>query len=472
MTDFRAHEDVRQGRPARKGFTLIEMSFVIGLLGLLGLLASYVYIEGVELEAAEMQDEYAVRDVLSIVDALRAYANGTEKHRREFWPTYGDKKCLHMRALNVHGYLHVWTPWVNSGSHDTFSGDGTVCTTTTLRGASRYTTCGTGGNTRCTPYTFIRWDQRASVSVYGRVESGIYGGYSRFGNFTRLEERSHDGGGNGFHLALFFGIPGDYNNADHRARAQALADRLPNGGVLNSAVLTNEIMILVLLFENSSFLDVDRQYVRIDGDSRPVIFRPGRGIFGGMRQIAVTDVYNASSPPLPRSATAPGINASYPRIRMLPPAPPWRFSTQLILMADDTDQQDEAAVVFESGVNHVAGQVAFTVADRLASQRGQSDVTVPHHSLTFGTAGFQQSPLLQLRRRTTSNADERGDVLRFGMRERRIFTNVHDWDIWLKTTGGNHRSVQTRLCALERSTDNPDTTANDPAVPPDAACPQ
>lgn len=455
MMNSRTCEAALKGGPARRGFTLIEMGFVIGLLGLLGLLGSYVYIDGFEQEVAEVQDEGTVQDIYSIIDALRAYATGLEKSRNEFWPTFDDG-CLHMRALIVHGFLRLGTPTANnSDAGGAFSGD--ICDTTTLEGPTRYVTCGTGRASSCIPYTLHRWNPRTRWHVDRYI-------YVRFGDSSRLENRRFEHGGNNFHLVLFFGFPGNYDDPDARARAQALADRLPNAEVRSSS-FSNQMYIFVVLFYESSFIRGNTQYIRIDGEDRPVIFRPGRGVLGGIRQVAIDDAPE-DTPPQPRTATPIPLNVGYPRIRMQPPDPPGRLDTELVLMADNTDQQDEAAVTF---AHSSSSRVEFVVADRLASQTG-SDVTVPHHSLTFGTLGHQARPRLYLQRRTSSRLSESGKVLQMVMRTRRPFDSTYDWDISLSSRR-SHKPLRTRLCALERSTDDHNTDVLDPAVPPDVTCP-
>lgn len=458
MTDSRTRATSPLGGSARRGFTLIETGFVIGLLGLLSLMASYVYIEGIEQEAAEQQDEGTVQDIYSIIDALRAYATGA--NTTESWPTY-DRGCLHLRALARHGYLRTGSPMANNDDwHGLY--DRSVCESYRITGPTRYTTCGTNRSARCSAYTFHRWNPRTS---YGRSSSSdITHFFLQFGNSVDLNKRIYEHGARNFHLLIFFGFPGDYGNEADRARAQALADRLPNAVVRDSG-FSNEMYIFLVLFHESTFIRGNQQYIRLDGEDRPVIFRPGRGVLGGIQQLAIDDEPSVKSPQ-PRAATPASLNSGYPRIRFFPPDPPGRNETRVLLMADDTDQQDEAAVTFD---HFFDAKVEFTVADRLASQTG-SDITVPHHSLTFGTGGFQARPSLVLRRRTSSNLSDFGVVLRMLLRERRLFTGTYDWDIDL-VSSSSHNSLRTRLCALERSTDRQDTDAVDPVVPPDITCP-
>ena len=83
MAAFAQQPAWRGPRRHRAGFTLIEMGFVIALLGLLAYLIADFHVNQLQLRNAERRADGAVRDVRAIIDASLAWA-ATDEHGR--WP--------------------------------------------------------------------------------------------------------------------------------------------------------------------------------------------------------------------------------------------------------------------------------------------------------------------------------------------------------------------------------------------------
>lgn len=458
-------------RPRRSGVTLIEMGFVIGLLGLLSLLATYLYVDIPALETADDdRDDAVVQDVLSLIGAVRAYATANDGN----WPVYSGQErpavprfsCLHVRELYFAGYLRQFTPLLNNDIFPTRASN--RCGKSSVLGGTRFTECGTSRNSRCLPYFFINWSPTAGNNeelhrgaCAGREQVlNTYACRWQTGNTGQLNQRPSSS--RGYDLLLVFGVPGNTDEPEAYARAQAIADRLPNARV-SEFFFANQMLIQVLLHEDGGLVRAGRQYVQLNGEMRPIVFRPGLGVLSGMRQLAIESRTNLGQG-LPRAAARTPLDSAYPRTRMRP--------NELLLMADESRHQDEAAVSFRhrdpQGTNAATDtRIQFTVADRTSNLTGNTPF-VRHHSLTFGAKETDPwDPVFRVRRYPPGGHTADDDLV---FDYRRPQGSFPYWDIMLTQHAG-HRSVQTRLCALERGTDDPDTTEQDFAVRPDLTCP-
>lgn len=155
-------------RPGRRGcrrpsggFTLVEVGFVVGLLGLLAVLVSDFYITQLNLRYASQRADGAVRDMRQIVDAALAWREGDVNG---FWPHDGTRIAIGQLATD--GYL----PRIP---------------------ANRYTGC--GGPAACGGYSLVGWDRDAA---------GTTGAYTeRFMNADDLVVRVDVWGGDAHGIA-------------------------------------------------------------------------------------------------------------------------------------------------------------------------------------------------------------------------------------------------------------------------------
>ena len=144
-----------------RGFTLIEVGFVVGLLGLLAVLVSDFYITQLNLRYASQRADGAVRDMRQIVDAALAWREGNVNG---FWPHDGTRIAIDQLATD--GYL----PRIPT---------------------NRYTGC--GGPTACGGYSLVGWDRDAA---------GTTGAYTeRFVNADDLVVRVDVWGGDAHGIA-------------------------------------------------------------------------------------------------------------------------------------------------------------------------------------------------------------------------------------------------------------------------------
>ncbi len=226
-----------------RGYTLIELALVIGILGIVVLAVTDFYLSQLSLDRANRRVEGVVRDVQSILDASVYW----QEENMGLWPNEDTIK-IDIEALVESGYLRAIPP-------------------------NRYRLCSGG----CGDYYMTGWDRDAHPGPPLR------------GDYERDPMDAND-------LVIRFNVwgPGD---------ARLIASQLPQAEVLPPTAAqqdTDERTVEARLLKERA----SGQFVRLRNEGRPVVFGDAAGDLQGVAAITVSSMHNDGDLD---EATGPGI---------------------------------------------------------------------------------------------------------------------------------------------------------------------
>ena len=243
------------GRRAAAGFTLLEMGFVIALLGVVAYMVADFHITQINLRNAERRADGVVQDVRSIIDASLAWAAADPRGR---WPYNTLDSQIDIAELQDHGLL-AQLP------------------------RNRYYECGADG---CEDYELTGWDRHATNS------DGDLGDYEdTYTNvLADLDANPED-------LIVRFTVPGTH--------AYAIASRLPQGTVrpLRAAGADPDAEPEEYRVEARVLYGGSNRFVLLNNEGRAVVFARGRGStpatgpLGDLRNVAAISGSADGTPP-------------------------------------------------------------------------------------------------------------------------------------------------------------------------------
>ena len=384
-----------QKRVANRGLTLIELSLVVGLFGLIILFVTDFFSTGVllRMDSAEEQGRVAVRDAQRILEAARLHHDRTNE-----WPK------------NEAGEIHI------DGLAGYFPGG--VPTTV-------YSGCSAEPDAPCTPYTLIGWDRGGEDEDLLRA---------RFSGAETLNP------GEAEDLLLQFGFP-EENTTQGTTRARVIADQLPLGYVGQNTEKVRELIIEARLFELQA-----HGPLRLREDDRIVTFQ--NGDLRGVSQLT----YEVEDLATPGVVTGPAISLMPIGDR----ADPDTHSGALDSINAGELPEGE---VFIGTNEVTATPSSYLRMQRQDGSNTTAvfglkpDGQYSHH-LVFGTSdagGGRSVPSLQLKPFVDAQGSETALTTPLTMRLHQKSTALDDayWDIELSDVAG-HKSLQSRLCQLER----------------------
>ena len=226
-----------------RGYTLIELALVIGILGIVVLAVTDFYLSQLSLDRANRRVEGVVRDVQSILDASVYW----QEENMGLWPNEDTIK-IDIEALVESGYLRAIPP-------------------------NRYRLCSGG----CGDYYMTGWDRDAHPGPPLR------------GDYERDPMDAND-------LVIRFNVwgPGD---------ARLIASQLPQAEVLPPTAAqqdTDERTVEARLLKERA----SGQFVRLRNEGRPVVFSDAAGDLQGVAAITVSSMHDDGDLD---EATGPGI---------------------------------------------------------------------------------------------------------------------------------------------------------------------
>ena len=226
-----------------RGYTLIELALVIGILGIVALAVTDFYLSQLSLDRANRRVEGVVRDVQSILDASVYW----KEENMGLWPNQ-DPDEIDIEALVEYGYLPAIPP-------------------------NRYRLCSGG----CGDYEMTGWDRNAHPGTPPR------------GDYESDPFEADD-------LVISFKVwgPGD---------ARLIASQLPQALVLPTTSAqqdTDERTVEARLLKDIA----SGQFVRLRNEGRPVVFSDATGDLRGVAAITVSSMHDDDQFD---QATGPGI---------------------------------------------------------------------------------------------------------------------------------------------------------------------
>lgn len=389
------------------GMTLIELGLVIGVFGFIMIFVADFFQTGVlAVTAPQAEDNrrLTVRHVDMILEAARRYHNQYDN-----WPT------------NAEGQIHI----------DGLSPD--FLNLEEVR--NLYSGCGDESNSSsCTPYT-LKGIQRLASTLHSAQE-------------TTDPAKADD-------LIVEFGFPGDVysrsmvENQNHPA--VVLAKLLPLGVVKSGASGNNETLIEARIHRILS-----RPYLLLDGETRVVTFEEG----GELKEVALLTYNNEN--------LAHAWQVTGPAISLMPVGDRANIDTHATAL-DRINAGDLPENEVFIGTNEVTRASSAYLRMRrfdppcrpdtpcysttTPSPRAQATFGVRtsnnyHHQMALN-APFQGSLGLWILPNTRPSRPGVTTPLRMDLVPANFATNVEaHWDILL-SDDSRHRSLQTRLCALE-----------------------
>ena len=229
-----------------RGYTLIELALVIGILGIVALAVTDFYLSQLSLDRANRRVEGVVRDVQSILDASVYWK---EEDMFGYWPNDADTAEIDIEALVEYGYLPAIPP-------------------------NRYRLCPGG----CGDYEMTGWDR------------DVHPGTPPRGDETDEPIDADD-------LVIWFQVwgPGD---------ARLIASQLPQALVRPPTTAqqdTDERTVETRLLKDVA----SGQFVRLRNEGRKVVFSSDRK--GDLQRVAAITVSSMHDDHDLDGATGPGI---------------------------------------------------------------------------------------------------------------------------------------------------------------------